>query len=243
MAWSSFWTAIWSGPQTSGSYGQDVGGVLKGMFVNPAVGAATGLYNLGYAALTDPVGLGKGVVNGVAQAIADPAGAFLGALTAVGDGFKTMEGVGSAYAGAAVSALGFAGLAKWLGFGKKAATRADVAPRSGKVWQDFLPEAEARLAAAKAKYGDGAVMMALSRKQALSRLEGLERQVLRHIDEHIPETIGKAPTAVSHWRKEVGGYLDEMERMTPHIGKKSAADWQARIDSMRQRLINLLGEE
>jgi hypothetical protein len=101
MAWSSFWTAIWSGPQTSGSYGQDVGGVLKGMFVNPAVGAATGLYNLGYAALTDPVGLGKGVVNGVAQAIADPAGAFLGALTAVGDGFKTMEGVGSAYTGAA----------------------------------------------------------------------------------------------------------------------------------------------
>jgi hypothetical protein len=86
-------------------------------------------------------------------------------------------------------------------------------------------------------------MMALSRKQALSRVEGLEGAVLYHLDDHIPATIGKAPTAVSHWRMEVGGFLDEMERMTPHIGKKSGAEWQGKINSMRQRLVDLLGEE
>jgi hypothetical protein len=110
-----------------------------------------------------------------------------------------------------------------------------------KSWRDFIPEAENRLSAAKTEYGNSAVMMAISRKQALARLEGLEGAILYHLDDHIPSTIKGAPSAIKHWRTEVGGLIDDMERLTPHIGKKSAAAWQFRISEMRKRLNDLLG--
>ena len=121
------------------------------------------------------------------------------------------------------------------------ATKALGAQNRVRSWRDFLPEAEKRLLAAKADYGNSAVMMALSRKQALSRLEGLESAVLYHLDDHIPSTIKGAPNAINHWRTEVGGLIADMERLTPHIGKKSAAVWQSRISEMRKRLDDLLG--
>jgi hypothetical protein len=87
--------------------------------------------------------------------------------------------------------------------------------------------------------------MALSRQQAIDRLTGLEESVLWHLDEHIPQTIGQPPTAVPHWRKEVGGFLNDMERLanSPNLGKKTTAEWQAKIAEMRRRLTGLLGEE
>jgi RHS repeat-associated protein len=96
-----------------------------------------------------------------------------------------------------------------------------------------------------AERGAGIQSMALSRQQALNRLAGLEDAVSWHLDKHIPETIGKAPTAVPHWRREVGGFLDEMERLanSPNVGKKTTAEWQAKISEMRTRLTELLGEE
>jgi hypothetical protein len=84
--------------------------------------------------------------------------------------------------------------------------------------------------------------MALSRKQALRRLQGLEGAVLWHFDEHIPKEIGNAPEAIAYWRKEVGGFLEEMQRLSEHTGTRTAAEWQARIAFMRRRLIALLGE-
>jgi hypothetical protein len=85
--------------------------------------------------------------------------------------------------------------------------------------------------------------MALSRKKALERLQGLEEAVLYHFDDHIPSTIGKAPTAVNHWRKEVGGFLDQMEALSEHVGGKTSAEWRARISELRSRLAGLLGDE
>jgi hypothetical protein len=84
--------------------------------------------------------------------------------------------------------------------------------------------------------------MALSRKQALRRLQGLEDAVLWHLDEHIPKEIGNAPEAVAYWRQEVNGFLDEMQRLSEYTGARTAAEWQAKITLMRQRLIALLGE-
>jgi hypothetical protein len=121
------------------------------------------------------------------------------------------------------------------------ATKALGAQDQVRSWRDFLPEAEKRLLAAKADYGNSAVMMALSRKQALTRLEGLESAILYHLDDHIPSTIKGAPNAINHWRTEVSGLIADMERLTPHVGKKSAAAWQSRISEMRKRLDDLLG--
>lgn len=84
--------------------------------------------------------------------------------------------------------------------------------------------------------------MALSRKQALRRLQGLQDAVLWHLDEHIPKEIGKAPEAIVYWRKEVGSFLDEMQRLSEFTGIRTAADWRVKIAIMRQRMIALVGE-
>jgi hypothetical protein len=87
--------------------------------------------------------------------------------------------------------------------------------------------------------------MALSREQTLNRLAGLEDAVLWHLDEHIPATIEEAPTAIPHWRREVGGFFDDMERLanSANLGKKTSAEWRARIADLRGRLTALLGHE
>jgi hypothetical protein len=91
---------------------------------------------------------------------------------------------------------------------------------------------------------DNANAMSLSHQQALNRLQGLESSVLYHLDEHIPQTIGKSPGSIPHWRTEVGGFLNDMERLAngANVGSKTSADWLARIAEFRRRLVTLLGE-
>lgn len=69
--------------------------------------------------------------------------------------------------------------------------------------------------------------------------------MLWHLDEHIPKTIGKTPTAIPHWRHEVDTLLDQMEMLAsnPNLGKKTTTEWQVKIAEMRARLRALLGEE
>jgi hypothetical protein len=84
--------------------------------------------------------------------------------------------------------------------------------------------------------------MAIPRKKALERLEGLEEAVLYHLDDHIPSTIGKSPQDIPHWRDEVNAFLDQMDALAMHVGKKTGAEWRARVTEMRGRLTDLLGE-
>lgn len=85
--------------------------------------------------------------------------------------------------------------------------------------------------------------MAISRKIALERLQGLEKAVLYHLVDHIPSEIGKTSTAVNHWRKEVGGFLDQMEALSGHVGGKTSAEWRAKIRELRSRLAGLLEDQ
>jgi hypothetical protein len=85
--------------------------------------------------------------------------------------------------------------------------------------------------------------MGLSRKKSLQRLQKLEGVVLYHLDDHIPSTIREAPTAVDHWRKELHGFLNDMDGLTKHIGAKTAATWRVRINDLRLRVTDLLGDE
>ena len=85
--------------------------------------------------------------------------------------------------------------------------------------------------------------MALSRQKVLRRLNGLEDAVLWHLNEHVPETIAVAPTAIAYWRVEVTGFLNDMERLaaSANLGRKTSTEWQGRIAELRSRLDDLLG--
>lgn len=100
---------------------------------------------------------------------------------------------------------------------------------------DFMREAQRRVDAVRGQYpgANGVVGMAISLKQALKRLEGLGPKAAEHI-----EKIISAPgsRSVQHWRTEAEAFLSEMEGLVPHVGKKTGADWSARIDAWRSSL-------
>jgi hypothetical protein len=75
--------------------------------------------------------------------------------------------------------------------------------------------------------------MAISRKQALKKLEGLRPQVEQHLGKM--EAEPDSPS-VDHWREEVRTWLRDMERALPHVGQKTAEEWARQIDALRQRL-------
>jgi hypothetical protein len=76
--------------------------------------------------------------------------------------------------------------------------------------------------------------MAISRKQALRKILGLVDEVERHFAklEAMPDSRD-AP----HFRQELTNWLNQMEAMVSHVGKKTGAQWQARIEEWRARLI------
>ena len=72
--------------------------------------------------------------------------------------------------------------------------------------------------------------MALPRKQSLKLLQGRVPAVEWHL-----MRIAEEPrhSSIHKWRSEVRNWLGEMEEVLPHVGKKTAAEWQARIDAYR----------
>lgn len=78
--------------------------------------------------------------------------------------------------------------------------------------------------------------MAISRKDALKRLNGLAPRV----EEHLAKLASDPETPdASHWQKEVGCWLDQMVMMLPHIGRKTAARWAQRISVWKSSLEQL----
>jgi hypothetical protein len=88
--------------------------------------------------------------------------------------------------------------------------------------------------AAKAKKGNrGAPKMATSRKDALRRLNGLSPGVEDHL-----QKIANNPGSrdIPHWTAEAENGIGQMEKMLPHVGDRTAAEWAARIAEWRARL-------
>jgi hypothetical protein len=75
--------------------------------------------------------------------------------------------------------------------------------------------------------------MAMSRKDALKKLDSRARQAEWHLAK-IAENRGHS--SIRKWKHEVGNWLREMQEVLPHVGKKTAEEWQARIDIYRTAL-------
>jgi hypothetical protein len=75
--------------------------------------------------------------------------------------------------------------------------------------------------------------MAISRKEALKTMNGLVPQVERHLAK-----IATQPghSSIPHWRHEVRIWLQQMQKVLPHVGKKTAAAWQERIQEYEAAL-------
>jgi hypothetical protein len=111
-----------------------------------------------------------------------------------------------------------------------------LTPQQAANWERAVVEAERRVAAAKSKYGgEGIVNMAISRQQALNRMQGLSTQVERHLAKIAAEPSSQA---VAHWRTEIRAWLGEIERLTPNVGKKTGAEWTSKVAEWRR----LIGE-
>jgi hypothetical protein len=70
--------------------------------------------------------------------------------------------------------------------------------------------------------------MAISRKDALKQMNG----VLRQVQLHLEKLAARPDDRDAHgWKKEVRGWLRQIQEYLPHVGKKTAAEWQARLDA------------
>jgi hypothetical protein len=74
---------------------------------------------------------------------------------------------------------------------------------------------------------------AMPRKVALIGLEGLSAQVEKHLGKTASDPTSQA---VGHWRAEITTWRRDMEAVVPAVGKKTGAEWTARIDAWRRAL-------
>lgn len=75
--------------------------------------------------------------------------------------------------------------------------------------------------------------MAISRKGALRRLNGLFPQLETHLDKLAAEPNCEA---VNHWKGEIEVFLSDMEDLLPHVGQRTAKIWGERIAESRERI-------
>jgi hypothetical protein len=70
--------------------------------------------------------------------------------------------------------------------------------------------------------------MGFSRQQALRRMVGL----LPRVEEHFAKLVAQPEHQdAGHWRTEMRGWLHQIEERLPHVGKKTAAEWKARLQT------------
>ena len=76
-------------------------------------------------------------------------------------------------------------------------------------------------------------MMAISRSQALNRMEGVALQV----EEHLSKLTNQATSLdVNHWRVEVQAFLGEIARLSGHVGVRTGAQWAEKITAWTKTL-------
>jgi hypothetical protein len=75
--------------------------------------------------------------------------------------------------------------------------------------------------------------MAIPRKHALERVQSLALVVEEHLAK-IQTNPGQS--SIPHWEREIRNWLQQMEELLTHVGKKTAAEWQTRLQTYRDAL-------
>ena len=74
--------------------------------------------------------------------------------------------------------------------------------------------------------------MGMGRQKALDRIRGLLARVEGHM-----EKLTATPSLYDdqHWRHEMRNWLEQMEAVLPHVGKKTSAYWQEIFEDLRRK--------
>jgi hypothetical protein len=100
---------------------------------------------------------------------------------------------------------------------------------------------EGAAGAAAGKLWGKALTNVLFSKQsdAVKKAEGLEERVREHLN-----WLEEEPTspAANHWRGEVRGWLDQVNKATERMGRRTAEQWQRFVDESLKRLNANSGE-
>ena len=75
--------------------------------------------------------------------------------------------------------------------------------------------------------------MAIPRKDALKTLNGLAPKVKEHLQK-LTDYAGHS--SQYKWRGEIRGWLGQMKEALLHVGKKTSASWQVRLDQFQSQL-------
>lgn len=119
-------------------------------------------------------------------------------------------------------------------------TLRDIAPQATSstpqsVLDDIASEAQARLARAQRTYPSGSMNMAISRRQALNRIEGLIGEGgTAGIEAHIEKLT--RPGSGPHIRTELNARLNEIERLAQHTGRNTEQGILQRVQEWRRRI-------
>ena len=207
---------------------------LSGFGVIPVFGVVPDLADLALTAAELPFGKSDGKDLGLAAV-----GVFATVAPGPVDGLAAGAKIGTRMAKAGAKVADGAGAAG-KGLGELAeAGRHFVAPQGPKHWTDFADEAGRIMEnAAKSRGLDpagGVMNMAITRKQAMNRIEGLISEgSQRGIEAHIGKLT--RPGAGPHIRAELSMRMAEIERLAEHCGEKTSADILTRISEWRKRI-------
>jgi hypothetical protein len=73
----------------------------------------------------------------------------------------------------------------------------------------------------------------MNRKNALKRLNGLAPQIEKHLGKIAADPDSRD---VPHWVKEIRAWIGQIEHALPHVGDKTAQEWQPRIAGWKAKL-------
>ncbi len=120
---------------------------------------------------------------------------------------------------------------------RRAVSRIDVAPKTGPAaFEDEAATIRENAARSRGLHPASVIVnMAITRKQALKRIEGLIGEGSNAgIESHIAKLT--RPGSGPHIRNELATRIAEVERLATHVGEKSGADILARITEYRKRI-------
>ena len=73
--------------------------------------------------------------------------------------------------------------------------------------------------------------MGSRRKSALKRLEGLQRQIEKHLRKIIDNQDSRD---TEHWREEVRSWLSQMDRLLRHLGRRNVRTGREPVGTIRR---------